>query len=161
MMKKVFILFGLMTYFSVPSLANGADISVNIAQPGFYGQINLGNQYPNPQLVYPNPVTAIPSAIGISQQPIYLRVPPGHAKKWSSHCHQYKACGQPAYFVQEKWYNDVYRAQYHHQGNYSDRHVAKNHRYPQHPKNIHNQRGKHEQKAHHAKKHEKGHSKNR
>ena len=32
-------------------------------------------------------------------QPIYLHVPPGHAKNWRKHCHKYNACGQPVYFV--------------------------------------------------------------
>lgn len=174
-MKKIFILAGLMTYFSIPLLANSAGISVSIGQPGFYGQINLGNHYPNPQLVYPNPVTVTPSAIGSPPQPIYLHVPPGHAKKWSKHCYRYNACSQPTYFVQEKWYNDVYRTQYHNQSSYSDEHAVKNHHHPQQPNNSrskhtdpkhfagsnHNQRGKHEQKNHDAKKYEKDHSINR
>jgi hypothetical protein len=41
-----------------------------------------------------------------------LRVPPGHAKHWSKHCHKYGACGQPVYFVEESWYNDVYAPYY-------------------------------------------------
>ncbi|MFZ1851460.1 MAG: hypothetical protein WAU15_04395 [Nitrosomonas sp.] len=174
-MKKIVILVGLMTYFSLPVLADSAAISVNIGQPGFYGQIYLPNQHSTPQLVYPNPVTAIPSAIGISQQPIYLHVPPGHAKKWSKHCHRYKACSQPTYFVQEKWYSDVYRTQYHNHSSYSDGHTAKNHRHSQPPSNTHNEyanqkyltrnnhnrHGKQAQKTHHSNKHEKGNSKNR
>ncbi|MEP6657815.1 MAG: hypothetical protein ABJC33_11310, partial [Betaproteobacteria bacterium] len=31
---------------------------------------------------------------------------------WRKHCRKYNACGQPVYFVQENWYNDVYAARY-------------------------------------------------
>lgn len=147
-MKKTLALIGLFTFFSFPASSNNTGISVNIGQPGFYGQINLGNQGLNPRLIYSNPITAIPSNIGIPQQPIYLHVPPGHAKKWSKHCHQYKACGQPVYFVEEKWYNDAYRTQHHTQNSYSDRHTAKNRNHPQRPNNV---RGKQEKTNHHTK----------
>jgi fatty-acyl-CoA synthase len=40
--------------------------------------------------------------------PVYLHVPPGHAKHWPKHCAKYGACAQPVYFVQDGWYNDVY-----------------------------------------------------
>ncbi|ODS90363.1 MAG: hypothetical protein ABS45_16170 [Comamonas sp. SCN 65-56] len=49
-----------------------------------------------------------PVPVGVVRQPLYLRVPPGHAKHWSKHCHEYGACARPVYFVQERWYNDVY-----------------------------------------------------
>ena len=35
---------------------------------------------------------------GVVVQPIYLHVPPGHAKNWRKHCAHYNACGQPVYF---------------------------------------------------------------
>jgi hypothetical protein len=44
--------------------------------------------------------------------PIYLRVPPGYARHWSRHCHEYHACGVPVYFVQDRWYNEVYVPRY-------------------------------------------------
>ena len=46
------------------------------------------------------------------RQPIYLHVPPGHAKDWRKHCRKSNACGQPVYFVQEDWYNNVYVPRY-------------------------------------------------
>ena len=49
-----------------------------------------------------------PMPMGMAPQPIYLRVPPGHRKNWRKHCRRYGACGQPVYFVQERWYNDYY-----------------------------------------------------
>ncbi|WP_297325438.1 hypothetical protein [Nitrosomonas sp.] len=119
---KYFLLAALISFAATPALANDLGISINIGQPGFYGQINLGNQYPRPQLIYPNPVLAMSPAVAVQQQPIYLYVPPGHAKKWSKHCHRYNACNQPVYFIQENWYNDVYVPQYRSQSNYSGDH---------------------------------------
>jgi len=48
----------------------------------------------------------------MDREPIYLRVPPGHAKKWSKHCHEYNACGEAGLFVQDKWYNREYVPRY-------------------------------------------------
>jgi hypothetical protein len=45
----------------------------------------------------------------IVQQPLYLHVPPGHAKKWSKHCARYNACGQPVYFVRVNGDDDYER----------------------------------------------------
>jgi hypothetical protein len=53
-----------------------------------------------------------PLPVGVVRQPIYLHVPPGHAKDWRKHCSKYNACGQPVYFVQENWYNEVYVPRY-------------------------------------------------
>ena len=84
-----------------------AGVSVSVGQPGFYGRIDIGN-LPPPPLLYPQPVVIQPVPVGVAPQPIYLHVPPGHAKHWRKHCHRYNACGQPVYFVPERWYNDVY-----------------------------------------------------
>lgn len=113
-----FLLAALISITSVPVLANDFGVSINIGQPGFYGQINLGSNYPVPRLIYPNPVLAMPPAIAVQQQPIYLHVPPGHAKRWNKYCYRYNACNQPVYFIQRDWYNNVYVPQYHSQGNY-------------------------------------------
>lgn len=86
-------------------------VSVSIGQPGFYGRIDIGN-YPPPLLIYPQPLVIERVRPGVSYAPIYLHVPPGHAKKWHKHCHRYQACGRPAYFVQDRWYNDVYVPRY-------------------------------------------------
>jgi hypothetical protein len=50
--------------------------------------------------------------VGVVRQPVYLHVPPGHAKNWSKHCYRYDACGRPVYFVQDRWYNEVYVPRY-------------------------------------------------
>lgn len=109
-----FLLTTLLLFVST-SLSADLGVSISLGQPGFYGQITLGNHFPAPRLIYPNPVLAIPSSVPMQQQPIYLHVPPGHAKKWNKHCHKYNACQLPVYFVQDDWYNNVYVPQYAHQ----------------------------------------------
>ncbi len=85
----------------------GADVgvSVSVGQPGFYGRIDIGN-VPPPQVIYAQPI--IIQRVAQPPQPVYLRVPPGHAQKWSKHCQKYDACGRPVYFVKDDWYNNVY-----------------------------------------------------
>lgn len=102
---------------TVPALAADVGVSVSIGQPGFYGRIDIGN-YPQPQLIYPAPVMIQPMPMGMAPHPIYLRVPPGHRKKWRKHCRRYGACGQPVYFVQDNWYNNVYVPSYREHGNF-------------------------------------------
>lgn len=65
--------------------------------PGVYGRIEIGTA-PPPPLIYSQPVIIYRNPV-VVQQPLYLHVPPGHAKKWSKHCARYNACGQPVYFV--------------------------------------------------------------
>ena len=89
--------------------------SISINKPGVYGRIDIGQQPPPPvQLVYPQPVVIAPTPVAVVQQPIYLRVPPGHSKNWGRYCGRYNACGQRVYFVQDGWYNGVYVPYYRH-----------------------------------------------
>ena len=84
-------------------------VSVGVNEPGFYGQINIGNE-PAPQVVYAQPVVVAPPppTVVVPPQPIYLHVPPGHIQQWKRYCYEYNACGRPVYFVQEDWFNRVY-----------------------------------------------------
>jgi hypothetical protein len=106
MMKRILVV---MASILVAASANAADVgvSVSVGQPGFYGRIDIGN-LPAPQIIYPEPVVVVPAPAGVVRQPIYLHVPPGHAKNWRKHCKTYKACGRPVYFVREDWYDNVY-----------------------------------------------------
>ena len=115
-MKRFLIVAALVT-IAVPALASDVGVSVSIGQPGFYGQIDIGN-YPQPRLIYPAPVMVQPMPIGMVPQPIYLRAPPGHRKNWRKHCRKYGACGQPVYFVQDSWYNNVYVPGYRERGHF-------------------------------------------
>jgi hypothetical protein len=109
-MKSLLIVTALTTA-TTSALAADVGVSVQVGQPGFYGRIDIGN-FPPPLLVYPEPVIIQPVPVGAVRQPIYLHVPPGHAKDWRKHCRKYNACGQPVYFVQEDWYNNVYVPRY-------------------------------------------------
>jgi hypothetical protein len=113
---KRFVCMAALAAAAVPAFAADVGVSVSIGQPGFYGRIDIGN-LPQPQLVYPQPVLIQPPPVAVVQQPIYLHVPPGHAKHWRKHCAEYNACGQPVYFVQEDWYNNVYARHHRDDGN--------------------------------------------
>ena len=91
--------------------ATDVGVSVSVGQPGFYGHIEIGNM-PQPRVIYPAPVIIQQVPVGVVVQPVYLRVPPGHEKNWRKHCRHYNACGQPVYFVQQGWYNNVYAPNY-------------------------------------------------
>ena len=47
---------------------------------------------------------AAPVVPAVPVQPLYLHVPPGHAKHWRKHCHEYHACNRPVYFVRSAEY---------------------------------------------------------
>jgi hypothetical protein len=94
---------------TLPAHAADVAVSVSIGQPGFYGRIDIGG-YPAPQLIYRQPL--IVERVVAPGPPIYLRVPPGHAKHWSKHCHEYNACGERVYFVRDNWYNREYVPRY-------------------------------------------------
>jgi len=102
-----------------PVLAADVGVSVSIGQPGFYGRLDIGG-YPQPQLIYRQPMMI--ERVAADRPPIYLRVPPGHAKNWRKHCGKYNACGERVYFVQDNWYQRQYvpRYQEHQQGQRGD-----------------------------------------
>ena len=114
-MKKHFIaLTALLAVasFGVSTAHSDVGVSVSIGQPGFFGQIDIGDYYPRPQVLYEQPrVIRVEPAYQYAE-PIYLRVPPGHAKRWASYCGRYNACGRPVYFVQDTWYQNVYAPRY-------------------------------------------------
>lgn len=93
-----------------------AQPSVNVTvggviKPGVYGRVEIGTQ-PPPPVIYPQPVIitqpviVVQPGVVVQQQPIYMNVPPGHAKKWSKHCYKYNACNQPVYFVRNDYRGD-------------------------------------------------------
>ncbi len=94
--------------FQSVAVAHAADVNVGVSvacqiSPGVYGRIDIGNA-PPPPVLYAQPVIITRSARPVAMAPLYLHVPPGHAKKWSKHCHKYNACGQPVYFVKSAEY---------------------------------------------------------
>src|SRR6266478_8939798 len=100
-----FLLQSAVALVAVVPLAHAQSVSVSATitgeiVPGVYGQVVLGNR-PPPQVVYAQPLVAVPMVVAqpVPMEPIYLHVPPGHAKHWRKHCHEYNACNQPVYFV--------------------------------------------------------------
>ena len=91
--------------------AEAQNVSVNAVitgqvVPGVYGQVVIGNQ-PPPPVVYQQPMLVAPPPVVVGvppMEPIYLHVPPGHAKHWRKHCHEYHACDRPVYFVRSAEY---------------------------------------------------------
>lgn len=110
---------------------NGS-VSGQIA-PGVYGRVDIGNG-PPPALLYPQPVVISPPAVLVPHPaPVYMYVPPGHAKHWGKHCARYNACGQPVYFLKSppprygygepRWREDDRRRDWdRRQGNWDDDH---------------------------------------
>jgi len=100
---------------AIPVFAHAqVGVSVNIGEPGFYGQINLGN-LPPPPVVYANPVIVQAPPPGVVSPPLYLRVPPEHHQHWDRYCHQYNACNRHVYFVTDEWYSHTYVPHYVHE----------------------------------------------
>jgi hypothetical protein len=122
---RYFLLAAAAIVASVPAIAADGGISVTIGQPGFYGHIDIGD-LPRPPVIFPQPVVIQPVPVGVVREPVYLRVPPGQAKNWKKHCRKYNACGQPVYFVQDRWYNEVYVPEYRHRHG-SDRDEGRGH----------------------------------
>ena len=86
-------------------------INLNIGgeiSPGVYGQVQFGNA-PPPPVFYPQPMIIVRQRESARLEPIYLHVPPGHAKNWAKHCREYNACNRPVYFVRSREYEPGYR----------------------------------------------------
>lgn len=99
--RRALATLAVVTMAATTLTAQAADVgvSVSVSQPGFYGRVDIGNT--QPVLVYPQPVVITPGPYARQQRPIYMRVPPGHAKDWARYCGRYQACGQPVYFIQD------------------------------------------------------------
>jgi hypothetical protein len=107
-MKKLMIAAVLL---SAAAGAMAQNLSLQLGQTGYYGSIDLGNLN-RPPVIYQQPMVIHMIPQYRDAAPIYMRVPPGHAKKWSKHCAAYNACGRPVYFVQDSWYSNTYAPHY-------------------------------------------------
>ena len=101
-MKKLLALALVVGALGSAHAQTNVGVSIGIHQPGVYGRINIGN-FPAPQLVYAQPMIIAPAPVALHRAPIYLYVPSAHQQNWSRYCSHYSACGQPVYFVQERW----------------------------------------------------------
>ena len=104
---KIHLLITATLLVSASARATDVQASVSVGAPEFYGRIEIGTA-PRPTTVSPIPVVVQPAVVAVERPPIYLRVPPGHAKHWSKHCREYNACGERVFFVEERWYKEVY-----------------------------------------------------
>ncbi|RKQ61459.1 hypothetical protein C8E02_1234 [Vogesella indigofera] len=110
-MKRILLATAItaVTVIATPALAADVGVSISIGQPGFYGRLDIGG-YPPPRVLYREPIAI--RRVPVARPPIYLRVPPGHARNWARHCRTYNACGERVYFVQDRWYNNEYVPRY-------------------------------------------------
>jgi hypothetical protein len=106
-MNKILIAASLL---AVSAAASAQNVSISVGQPGFYGRIDIGNMAP-PPVIFAEPVI-IQRPARMIEAPLYLRVPPGHEKKWDKHCAKYNACGRKVYFVRDDWYTNEYAPRY-------------------------------------------------
>ena len=107
-MRSIYAILILPALAAAATCAQAQNVSVNAVitgqvVPGVYGQVVLGNG-PPPPVVYEQPMIVQPAPVGEPVEPIYLHVPPGHAKNWRKHCHEYHACNRPVYFVRSEEY---------------------------------------------------------
>jgi hypothetical protein len=102
-------------------------LSVEIGQPGFYGRLDIGDFRQPPPVVYREPIIIEQRAHYVAE-PLYLRVPPGHMKKWDKHCARYNACGRRVFFVKDDWYLNTYAPRY------RETHVVERHE--RHPRAV-------------------------
>jgi hypothetical protein len=105
-MRSIYAILILPALAAAATCAQAQNVSVNAVitgqvVPGVYGQVVLGNG-PPPPVVYAQPTVIEAAPVGV--EPIYLHVPPGHAKNWRKHCHEYHACNRPVYFVRSPEY---------------------------------------------------------
>jgi hypothetical protein len=112
-MRKSSAVLALALAGSVPLSAAASDVDVRVilsgqVAPGVYGRVDFGTA-PPPPVLYAKPVVIVPPP-GPAAAPLYLHVPPGHAKNWKKHCHRYQACGRPVYFVKSAEYEPGYKA---------------------------------------------------
>ncbi len=120
---KRFLIAAAIAIASLTTTASAADVgvSISIGQPGFYGQLNIGD-FPQPSVIYAQPMIIDHRSMR-SQEPIYLRVPQNHYRNWNKYCHKYNACNRRVYFVHDNWYRNEYAPRYRekHQDRRNDR----------------------------------------
>jgi len=111
MRKHLFFLIGLLTLpLASSALARDLDLNVILSgevTPGVYGQVQIGNA-PRPVVVYERPRVVVVDRRYEHEEPVYLHVPPDHARHWDRHCRDYHACERRVYFVRSREYEPNY-----------------------------------------------------
>jgi hypothetical protein len=93
-------------------LASAADKDANAViagpvTPGVYGRVSVANK-PLPPLVYEQAMFVERPDTAGRVEPLYLHVPPEHAKNWRKYCDKYQACDHPVFFVKSAEYEPGY-----------------------------------------------------
>lgn len=131
-----------MGLFSSTASADNFDISIGLGgqvAPGVYGRVDISNaRYP--ALVYAEPIMIQRSAPRC--EPVYMHVPPGHARRWGDYCGRYGACATPVYFVRSSEYDRGYNRGYRHGYSEAPRYVVPEPRYIAPPQPIQNRWGR-------------------
>ncbi len=143
MRKYLLLISGLLALHTAPSAIAG-DLGVNVIlsgeiTPGVYGQVEIGNA-PRPVVVYEQPRVIVVDKRYARSEPVYLHVPPGHAKHWDKHCHQYHACERRVYFVKSREYEPEYQREHHNHHDHDDhrgKDKNKGHKHKEHGKDKH------------------------
>ena len=134
-----FLILPALLVAALPLVAQAQNVSFNATisgqvVPGVYGQVAIGNG-PAPPVVYAQPMIAQPAPIIVGAapvEPIYLHVPPGHARNWHKHCHEYHACERPVYFVRSAEYQPGYQPEHHGHGHHDEDHDDHDHGHGHH-----------------------------
>lgn len=114
---------GALALVLVGTASAAANVSVIVEgqiQPGVYGRVEVGNPSLPPPVWQPQPVIIAPQPRGVEVVPVYLHVPPAHARDWRRHCHRYDSCGRPVYFVRSVEYEPGYGKKRRHHDKHGD-----------------------------------------
>lgn len=76
--------------------------------PGVYGRVDVTNK-PLPALVFEQAMFVERPDTAGRVEPLYLHVPPEHAKNWRKYCDKYQACDHPVFFVKSAEYEPGYK----------------------------------------------------
>ena len=71
--------------------------------PGVYGRVEVAHK-PLPALVFEQAMFVERPDTAGRVEPLYLHVPPEHARNWKRYCDKYQACDHPVFFVKSADY---------------------------------------------------------
>ncbi len=122
-MRRLLLCFFVATVACV-SASEAGELGIHVilsgeVAPGVYGQVQLGNEGP-PPVVYAQPLLI--ESRPMPPPPVYLHVPPGHARNWRRFCRDYNACDRPVYFVRSEEYAPDYVKRHRHHDDEDDDH---------------------------------------
>ena len=116
-------IFGTLVLSAASVAASAANVNVIVEgeiKPGVYGRVEVNNPVVPPPVWRAQPVIIAPQPQVVEVVPVYVHVPPGHARNWRKHCYRYDACGQPVYFVKSAEYEPGYGRKHKHGRDHGD-----------------------------------------